>query len=117
MAGVFYKLLRLENTKARTPLKRHPRIDLCRLSGNDAQMSTLLKPLVARVRQYTLVELEAIAKAAGVARSLPRKLHTGECKNPCVLTIQPLIDYFDAVDQGRKKLPFCGARKSKKGKT
>lgn len=63
-------------------------------------MSTLLKPLVARVRQYTLVELEAIAKAAGVARSLPRKLHTGECKNPCVLTIEPLLAFFTKVDAG-----------------
>jgi hypothetical protein len=68
-------------------------------------MSTLLSPLVLRLRPFTLAELEAIADAAGVARSLPRKLISGERDNPGVKTIQPLVDYFAAVDAGEKALP------------
>lgn len=48
---------------------------------------------------------ERIALDAGVAVSLPRKLVYGERSNPRVLTIQPLIDYFDGVDKGTRVLP------------
>lgn len=62
-------------------------------------MSTLLKPLVARLRQYTLAELEAIANAAGVAPSVPRHLRNGR-DNPTVKTIEPLLAFFTKVDAG-----------------
>lgn len=62
-------------------------------------MSTLLKPLVARLRQFTLAELEAIADACGVAPSVPRHLRNGR-DNPTVKTIEPLITFFDKVDAG-----------------
>lgn len=67
-------------------------------------MSTLLKPLVARLRQYTLAELEAIANAAGVAPSVPRHLRNGR-DNPTVKTIEPLLAFFTKVDAGEIDLP------------
>lgn len=42
---------------------------------------------------------------AGVARSLPRKLASGERSNPTVATVQPLLDYFAAIDRGERDLP------------
>ena len=67
-------------------------------------MSTILKPLVARLRQYSLAELEAIADAAGVAPSVPRHLRNGR-DNPTVKTIEPLITFFGKVDAGEIDLP------------
>lgn len=66
-------------------------------------MSTLLKPLVARLRQFSLAELEAIADAAGVAPSVPRHLRNGR-DNPTVKTIEPLITFFAKVDAGEVDL-------------
>lgn len=66
-------------------------------------MSTLLNPLVARLRQYTLAELEAIADAAGVAPSIPRHLRSGR-DNPTVKTIEPLIAFFAKADTGEVDL-------------
>ena len=68
-------------------------------------MSTILAPLVDRLRAAGASRWEAIAQEAGVAKTLPRKLVYGDRDNPGVLTIQPLIDYFDAVDRGIKTLP------------
>lgn len=48
---------------------------------------------------------EAIAKEAGCAKTLPRKLASRDRSNPTVQTIQPLLDYFDAVDKGLRRLP------------
>lgn len=62
-------------------------------------MSKLLKPLVARLRQYSLAELERIADAAGVAPSIPRHIRNGR-KNPTLNSIEPLIIFFDKVDAG-----------------
>jgi len=63
-------------------------------------MSQILNTLVARLRQHTLAELEAIAHAAGVPSDLPRKLRSGERRNPTLRSIEPLIDYFHKVDKG-----------------
>ena len=67
-------------------------------------MSSILQPIVARLRAVPSTHWEAIAAAAGVAKTLPRKLATGDRMNPTVATIQPLIDYFGRVDAG--ELPF-----------
>ena len=63
-------------------------------------MSQILNTLVARLRKHSLAELEAIAHAAGVPSDLPRKLRSGERRNPTLRSIEPLIDYFNKVDQG-----------------
>lgn len=68
-------------------------------------MSTILSPLIDRLREAGPSKWEAIATQAGVAKTLPRKLVYGDRENPRVLTVQPLIDYFQAVDDGRVSLP------------
>ena len=73
-------------------------------------MSTILTPLVSRLRQFSQAQLEVIATEAGVAKTLPRKLACGERDNPTVQTIEPLIAYFDEVDAGRRSLPFAPAK-------
>lgn len=72
-------------------------------------MSQILNTLVARLGPYTHAELEDIAHAAGVPPDLPRKLRSRERKNPTLRSIEPLIDYFNKVDQGLVVLPK-GAR-------
>lgn len=67
-------------------------------------MSKILDPLVARLRAFSLAELEAIADAAGVAPSLPRHLRSGSNSNPTLGSIEPLLDFFEAVDAGRVDL-------------
>lgn len=68
-------------------------------------MSTILQPLVARLRAIPSTKWEAVAEAAGVAKTLPRKIATGDRANPGVQTIQPLLDYFQRVDAGTAQLP------------
>lgn len=68
-------------------------------------MSTILEPLVQRLRALPSASWEAIAREAGCAKTLPRKIATRDRDNPGVQTIQPLIDYFAAVDRGERALP------------
>lgn len=68
-------------------------------------MSKILQPLVDRLRAIPSAYWEGVAKAAGVAKSLPRKLATGDRGNPGVLKIEPLFDYFERVDRGEADLP------------
>lgn len=46
-----------------------------------------------------------IAAATGVSESLLPKLAYGMRDNPRVNTVQPLIDYFAAVERGETQLP------------
>lgn len=39
-----------------------------------------------------------IVRATGVAKSLPRKIAYNDRINPGVQKVQPLIDYFQAID-------------------
>ncbi len=48
---------------------------------------------------------ELIADECGVARSLPRKIAYDDRDNPRVQTVQPLLDFFHAVDRGERALP------------
>lgn len=52
---------------------------------------------------------EAIAIEAGVNSSFIRKFFYGSRENPRVQTIQPLIDFFRAVERGDRGLPDPGA--------
>jgi transcriptional regulator with XRE-family HTH domain len=47
----------------------------------------------------------AIAQATGVSPSLLPKLAYGMRDNPRIQTIQPLLDFFHAVDRGAATLP------------
>lgn len=71
-------------------------------------MSSILQPVIDRLRAAGPASWEHIAREAGIAKTLPRKLVYGDRGNPGVLTIQPLVDYFDAVDRGERKLPEQG---------
>lgn len=73
-------------------------------------MSQILNTLVARLERFSHAELEAVADLAGVPPDLPRKLRSGERKNPTLRSIEPLIDFFNKVDQGVVVLPSKGAR-------
>lgn len=68
-------------------------------------MSTILDPLVERLRSVPSSSWEAIAEAAGCAKTLPRKLATRDRTNPGVQTIQPLVDFFAKVDRGEAQMP------------
>lgn len=68
-------------------------------------MPSILDPLIDRFRKIPSAHWEAIAEAAGCAKSLPRKLVSRDRDNPTVGTVQPLFDYFDAVDKGERALP------------
>lgn len=73
-------------------------------------MSQILNTLVGRLSPFTHAELEAIAHAAGVSPDLPRKIRSGERDNPTLRSVEPLIDYFNKVDQGLALLPGAGVR-------
>jgi hypothetical protein len=47
----------------------------------------------------------AIAAATGVAESFVRKVANGGRRNPRVATIEPLVDFFLAVERGERELP------------
>lgn len=46
-----------------------------------------------------------VAAEAGVSESLLPKLAYGMRDNPRVQTIQPLLDYFDAIERGERQPP------------
>lgn len=68
-------------------------------------METVLGYLTRQLRAAGPRRWEAIADAVGVSRSLPAKLVYGNRENPRVQTIQPLLDYFAAVERGEATLP------------
>ncbi len=78
-------------------------------------MSSILQPIIDRLRAEGPSSWERIAKEAGVAPSLPRKLVYGDRENPRVQTIQPLVDYFAAVDCGERDLPAPAEKESERG--
>jgi hypothetical protein len=70
-------------------------------------MEPIMGYLNRRLREVGPTKWEAVAQAAGVAKTLPRKIAYGDRANPGVATVQPLITYFQAVDRGEIKLPVA----------
>jgi predicted transcriptional regulator len=68
-------------------------------------MEPIIDYIRRRVREAGPRRYAAIAQQAGVGVALLRKLGTGERDNPRVQTIQPLLDYFQAIDRGECELP------------
>jgi hypothetical protein len=68
-------------------------------------MEPIIEYLKRKLRDAGPARWEAIAKEAGVAKTLPRKIAYSDRENPGVNTVQPLYDYFKEVDSGKKKLP------------
>lgn len=73
--------------------------------GKIKPMSTILQPLIDRLRAAGPARWEAIADAAGVSKALPRKLVYGDRDNPTVQTIEPLMNFFTAVEKGEREMP------------
>ena len=58
----------------------------------------------------------AIVEETGIAKTLPRKLAYRDRENPGVVTIQPLLDYFQARDaKTHKRRAADKAADSRKG--
>lgn len=69
-------------------------------------MESIIEYLKRKLREVGPARWELIADQAGVAKTLPRKLaYDSTRENPGVQTIQPLIDYFNAVERGEQQLP------------
>jgi hypothetical protein len=68
-------------------------------------MEPIIDYLKRKLKEAGSARWEVIAQAAGVAKSLPRKLAYADRENPGVNTVQPLLDYFLAVERGEKVLP------------
>lgn len=61
--------------------------------------------LKRRLREAGANRFDAIAEQTGVTGSFIRKFVYGSRENPRVQTVQPLIDFFAAVDRGDAELP------------
>lgn len=68
-------------------------------------MESILDYVKRNLRSAGSYRFEAIAAECGCAKSLPRKIAFNDRDNPGVQTIQPLVDYFQAVDRGDRALP------------
>lgn len=68
-------------------------------------MESIIEYLKRKLKEAGAARWEAIAAAAGVAKTLPRKIAYDDRENPGVSTIQPLLDFFGAVERGEKTLP------------
>ena len=68
-------------------------------------MEPIMDYLKRRLREAGPGIWEAIARDAGVAKTLPRKIVYGDRENPGVATVQPLLDFCSAVDRGDRRLP------------
>ena len=60
--------------------------------------------LKRKLKDAGAARFDAIAEAAGVNASFIRKFFYGSRENPRVQTIQPLIDYFRAIERGESEL-------------
>jgi predicted transcriptional regulator len=69
-------------------------------------MEPIAEYLVRHLRSAGPRRFAAIARDAGVAPSLLPKLLYGSRTNPRLQTIQPLLDYFAAIDRGERHLPL-----------
>ncbi len=67
-------------------------------------MTNTIEPIAdhlkRRLREAGASRFEAIADHTGVALSFIRKFVYGSRENPRIGTIQPLLDFFAAVDRG-----------------
>lgn len=79
------------------------------------QIESITEYLKRRLRDAGAARFEVIAARATALAGLPeeesvrvsfiRKFVYGSRENPRVQTIQPLLDYFAAVDRGDEELP------------
>lgn len=85
------------------------------------QIEPITEYLKRRLRDAGAARFDEIAAKTGVTSSFIRKFVYGSRENPRVQTIQPLLDYFRAVDAGEEDaapegLPDTGHRRRKTDK-
>lgn len=68
-------------------------------------MEPIICYLQRKLREAGSRRYESIAVETGVSPWLLPKIANGNRDNPRVQTVQPLIDYFRAIDSGEKRLP------------
>ena len=68
--------------------------------------------LKRRLKEAGAARFDAIADAAGVTPSFIRKFVYGSRDNPRIQTVQPLLDFFGAVDRGELVLPELAEAKA-----
>ena len=78
-------------------------------------MESIIDYLKRRLREAGPGRWEAIAQEAGVAKTLPRKIAYDDRDNPGVATIQPLLDFFSAVDRGERDMPQTSPKPAEQG--
>lgn len=71
-------------------------------------MESIVEYLRRQLRAAGPGRWEAIGASCNVGAALLRKLAYGDRDNPRVLTVQPLLDYFGAVERGELSLPEEG---------
>jgi hypothetical protein len=79
-------------------------------------MESIMDYLKRKLKEAGPARWEAVAKQAGVAKSLPRKIAYADRENPTVETVQPLLDYFHEVDAGKRQLPWDGVERRAKSR-
>ena len=67
---------------------------------NMSHIEPITEYLQRRLRDAGAAKFDAIAAVSGVRSSFIRKFVYGSRENPRVQTIQPLLDFFAAVDRG-----------------
>jgi hypothetical protein len=74
-------------------------------------MESIIDYLKRKLREAGPGRWELIADQTGVAKTLPRKIaYDAKRENPGVQTIQPLLDFFQAVERGERDLPEPAAK-------
>lgn len=68
-------------------------------------MESIIDYLKRKLKEAGPARWEAIATYCGVAKSLPRKIAYEDRDNPGVQTVQPLLDFFGALERGEIELP------------
>ena len=68
-------------------------------------MESIIDYLKRKLKEAGPARWEAIAAAAGVAKTLPRKIAYDDRENPGVATVQPLLDLFGQVERGERDMP------------
>lgn len=68
-------------------------------------MESIIDYLKRKLKEAGPTRWEAIAATCGVAKTLPRKIAYEDRDNPGVQTVQPLLDFFGAVERGERELP------------
>lgn len=73
--------------------------------GYKGGMEPILDYLKRKLREAGPKRWSAIAAATGCSEHTMRKVAYNDIENPGVVTMQPLLDLFQAIDRGEAELP------------